>query len=223
VDAERLRKLEAAFRALPPEDVAAILAHAPSCAHCREELAVLAELATARHEETRAPNPALRDRVLDHARLDERRARSVRVAWAATAAAALAAIALGAWSVSLAGDRDRMRDRAAGSEQALALLAEPASTILRLEPARGRLVVAPSGEAVLVLASLEPLAGGETYEAWVVTAGREQAAGLFRSGDPVHLLTRTVDPGSFVLVTVEPEGGSATMTGPPVLRSPVRR
>ena len=220
--AERLRDLEAAFRALPSEDISAILAHAPSCGHCREELAVLAELASARNEQAGPPTPALRDRILDHARLDEHRARSARVAWTAAAVAALATIVLGAWSLPFAGDRDGGGDRTVASEQALALLAEPSSTILNLDPEQGRLVVAPSGKAVLVLAGLETLAGGETYEAWVVSAGRELAAGLFQGGDAVHLLTASVDPGSSVVVTVEPEGGSPTMTGSPVLSSPVR-
>ena len=82
------------------------------------------------------------------------------------------------------------------------------------------LVVAPDGEAALVVRTLAPAPEGKDYEIWVFESGVPQRAGLFeRPG--VALLERRVEPGQMVAVTLEADGGVEAPTGAPILTASV--
>jgi hypothetical protein len=83
--------------------------------------------------------------------------------------------------------------------------------------AKGELVVAPSGTAVLAL-HLPPPPSGKTYEAWVAEPAVHRA-GEFDGGTttlPIRL-TR----GEQVMVTVERDGGVDKPTSKPLLSARV--
>jgi hypothetical protein len=83
--------------------------------------------------------------------------------------------------------------------------------------ARGALLVASSGEAVLAVRGLPAPAAGTTYQLWVVRLDTPVAAGFLRGG--VARLTRRVPPGASVAVSVEPVGGSRRPTGPLLIKA----
>ena len=62
---------------------------------------------------------------------------------------------------------------------------------------------------------------GRTYEIWIMPRGRPLPAGLFPGGAATSVveLTRPLTRGSVVAVSVEPEGGSASLRGPLVFAS----
>ena len=63
---------------------------------------------------------------------------------------------------------------------------------------------------------LAPAPAGKDYQIWVFENGVPKSAGLFeRPG--VALLTRPVEPGQTVAVTVEPDGGLDAPSGAPAL------
>ena len=78
----------------------------------------------------------------------------------------------------------------------------------------------PTGRGVLVIPGLPKAPAGRTYEAWVIKGTKPSPAGLFLgagSGTTVVPLTRPVEPGSVVAVTVEPRKGSAQPTQQPFI------
>jgi hypothetical protein len=82
--------------------------------------------------------------------------------------------------------------------------------------ARGTLVVAPNGEAALVLRNLAPAGNGRTYEAWIAAEGAPEPAGLFEGGGAVAIpLDRPVPKGATVMVTKEPAGGRKSPSSQP--------
>jgi anti-sigma-K factor RskA len=93
--------------------------------------------------------------------------------------------------------------------------------VTQLADAEGGLLVAPDGEAALVVCGLQPAPKDKTYEAWVIEGETPRPAGLFRggSGCPPVLLEQEVRPGTQVAVTLEPKGGSAQPTGSILVRS----
>jgi anti-sigma-K factor RskA len=84
-----------------------------------------------------------------------------------------------------------------------------------------RVVVAPEGEAVLVVGGVPAAPAGQTYEAWVIGEDGPVPAGLFDGSDRVNvlLLDEPVNVGDVVAVTLEPEGGSKSPTGPVLMES----
>ena len=56
---------------------------------------------------------------------------------------------------------------------------------------------------------------GKDYEIWVFEDGVPQRAGLFE-GPGVATLTRPVEPGQMIAVTLEPDGGLDAPSGAPV-------
>ena len=144
------------------------------------------------------PRPELRERILDAAR-EERPARaSPRRRWIfpatafAAAAAVVAAIGLGLWANSL---RDRIDEQ----------------RVVAFEGRPGRLVI--SGDDASLVTCLDPAPGGKTYEAWVIEGKTPRAAGLFRGGCGTLRLTRPVERGNVVAMTLENEGGSEAPHG----------
>jgi anti-sigma factor RsiW len=194
--------------------------HLARCPSCQEELAELRETASllAFVPEGPAPPPALRERILERAREEREkvvpfRPRRVAVMVSTVAAAAAAAVALGVgiWAAALSSDLDREREL-------LAVLADPESRPLELSGATGRVVVAPDGEAVLVVSRLGRAPEGKTYEIWVIAGGRPAPAGLFAGADQrdVVLLQHRVPRGAQIAVTVERAGGVDQPTTEPL-------
>ncbi|HZB36223.1 MAG TPA: anti-sigma factor [Gaiellaceae bacterium] len=141
------------------------------------------------------PRPELRDRILRAAR--EERPASVtpfRRRWLfpttafVAAAAAVAAVGLGLWANSLREQVDRQR-------------------VVALEgAATGQLVI--SGDAASIVTCIGEAPRNKTYEAWVITNKVPRPAGFFRGGCGTVELTRPVEPGVTVAVTLEAAGGS---------------
>lgn len=231
-----IHELTAAYAldALDPEERAEYEAHLQGCRRCQEELASFwtTTEALAVAASGPEPGPALRDRILAEIRseppqnvvpLEPRRRRAVPALAAAAAIAAGVALAIGLWAADLSGQLDETRAALDRQRAAAAVLADPDSRSISLQPGgRGRLVVDPEGRAVLVVDQLGPAPAGKTYEMWVVSHGGDpERAGLFpgRAGRDVVLVDGTVEAGQVVLVTVEKEGGVDAPTSEPVLGS----
>lgn len=230
MEADRVDELIAghALHALSEEDERELEEHLRRSSQARERLTAFEEAAAALayDVDAPAPPPALRDRILEQARAAERPATVVplRRRWVAPAlgaAAALAAgvaIGLGIWGSGVSSSLSKERAAAARQDEALALFAEPGSSRFDVSGATGTLVVAPGGEAALVLTGLDPAPAGKTYEVWVIEDETPAAAGLFVGGGrSVVPLTRPVPAGATVAVTVEDAGGVDAPTGQPVV------
>ena len=150
----------------------------------------------------------------------ERRSR-VRLALATSAAVLLGigVAALGAWTVWPDGDEAVETAQPSGAADALQLISQPGARSLPVEGSKGTmvLVVAPSGEAVLVISGLTAAPAGKEYQAWVVTGGKPKSAGLFKGGATrlVVPLNRRVPKGAVVAVTLERAGGVPAPTQTP--------
>ena len=217
-----------ALDALDNHERAAFERHLDECEQCRAQLEELqgATVALA-YAEGAEPPPELRERILAAARSENGKVvQFPRRRWlfpataAAAAAAAFVAIGVGLWANSLSRDLDRERSANAGYARALQLLGGGAE-VTRLADAEGRLLVAPDGEAALVVCGLQPAPEEKTYEAWVIEGKTPRPAGLFRGGRgcPPVLLEKKVRPGTQVAVTLERKGGATRPTGPILVRS----
>ena len=214
-----------ALDALDPADEAAYEAHLRRCPDCQRELVSLQDAATslAYAVEAPAPPPELRSRILDQARAERPNVVPLRPRWAyptaaAAAVAATVAIAFGAWAFSLSASLEEEREARANLDRATAVLAGDDAVAIPLAGATGTLVVAETGEAALVVSSLDPAPAGKTYEAWVIEDGRPLPAGLFAAaeGRTVVALERAVPRGAVVAVTLEPAGGVEQPTSSPI-------
>ena len=80
-------------------------------------------------------------------------------------------------------------------------------------------------QAVLLAFGLPPAPPGKAYEAWIIASGPPVPAGMFRPderGRAVHVLPpidAATRPKTFA-VTLEPEAGTTSPTGPMVLAGP---
>jgi anti-sigma-K factor RskA len=190
-----------ALDALDPEDRWTYERHLDTCEDCRREVAQLRETASALALATEGPEPPpeLRDRILRAARSD--RAAPVvplRRRWlfpataVAAAAAAIAAVGLGLWGNSL---RDQVGEQ----------------RVVAMEGGDGRLIV--SGDEATIVTCVDTAPADKTYEAWVIERDVPRPAGLFRGGCTTFELTRPVERGVTVAVTLEQAGGSETPKG----------
>ncbi|MDX6399097.1 MAG: hypothetical protein QOJ43_2505 [Gaiellaceae bacterium] len=205
-----------ALDALDPDERARYEEHLASCDVCRDELQgfwqVTGSLAHAAGGP--APPPALRARILEQARSERtnvvplRRRIPPRTLSIAAAVGAVAAIALGIWATSLSRDLGAAEDR-------LALLSDPNARMVATANGEAQLVVAPTGKAALVVHKLAPAPRGRDYEIWVFENGVPKPAGLFEKPG-VAMLSRRVEPGQTVAVTLEPDGGVDAPTGKPL-------
>jgi anti-sigma-K factor RskA len=228
MEANALHDLTAAYAldALDSEDAREYEAHLARCERCRDELASLSEAAGALAYATEAPvpPPELRARILQQASRDRENVVPLRPRWlvpvaAAAAVAACVAVGLGLWAASLSNKLDR-RTQALGDQQRVtAILSDPNARRNAFRGDRGTLVVAPSGDAVLVLNRLAAARPGKTYEAWIAAGGSPQPAGTFAGGGDVNvvLLPRRVPQDATVLLTVERDGGTESPTTHPFL------
>ncbi len=224
-----------AIGALDPDDAAVAEAHIAASPACRaayeDALETLAALAVATADAE--PPPLLRERILQAARAeapaavpappapDEASARPVgrrRRAWLsppwiiAGLATAVAVVALVA-----------ARPNADQNDAVLAVLADPAARSLALDGPEGpigRVVVDPSGRAVLV-ARLADAPVGRTYEAWTIGAdGRPQPVTTF-DAKTTTLVPGQLPRGTIVALTEEPDGGSDQPTTAPFVTATV--
>jgi anti-sigma factor RsiW len=207
-----------ALDALDPAERATFEEHLSSCERCREELQGFWQVSGALAHAAGGPTPpaSLRGRILEQARSERsnvvpfRPRRFVVPALSSVAAvAAVAAIGLGIWATSLSSDLD-------GAESELAVLEDPNARTFRSESGKADLVVTPSGDAALVVRTLPAAPKGKDYEIWVFDNGVPRRAGLFEQPG-VALLTRRVEPGQTVAVTLEDDGGVDAPTGAPLL------
>jgi anti-sigma factor RsiW len=204
-----------ALDALTPEERARFEEHLETCARCRDELAGLHDAAAALAFAVEGPAPpaALRSAILDAAHAERPNVVPLRprrlfapVAGAAAVAATTAAVGLGIWAASLHHSLSHERT-------AVSVLGDPASRHVPVSGARGELVVAPSGTAVLAVELPTP-PKGKTYEAWIADPSVHRA-GEFAGG--TFTLPRPVAHGAQVMVTIEKSGGVAAPTSKPLL------
>jgi anti-sigma-K factor RskA len=211
VERTGIHELSAAYAldALDPADEQAFEEHLSRCAQCREHVAAFHEAAAGLGHATPAPAPPpqLRDRILTRVRAERganvtplRPRWAFRATAAAAAVAACAALGLGLWAASL---RSQVDDR---------------GQVIALAGVQGSLAVDVDGRATLIVADLEPAPIDKTYEAWVIEDGKATAAGLFKGGgNPTAVrLTRPVQDGALVAVTLERAGGVAQPQSDPL-------
>jgi anti-sigma-K factor RskA len=225
MEANALHDLTAAYAldALDSEDARAYEAHLARCERCRAELAELSDAAGALAYATEAPVPPaeLRARILQAASRERPNVVPLRPRWvksvaAVAAVAACAAIGLGIWAASISSKLDRTESRLARQERVAQIVGQPGSRTVSFT--RGTLVVAPNGEAALVLRNLAPPGNGRTYEAWIAAEGAPEPAGLFEGGPSVAIpLDRPVPAGARVMVTSEPAGGRKSPSSQPLV------
>jgi hypothetical protein len=192
-----------ALDALDREESRAFEQHLALCPGCEDALEPLqrAAAALAFAGDLPAPRPELRRRVLaiEDATVFSFRRGAVPYLAVTAVAAACAVLALGLYTGAWRG--------ATGS----------GARTYPLRGAEGSLLVASSGEAVLIVRGLPPAPGGKAYDVWVVHRGQARRAGVLR-GSMVEL-TRAVPPGGRVAVTVEPAQGLPGPTGPFLFRA----
>ena len=205
-----------ALDALEPRERERYEAHLARCERCREELASFWEVSGALAQAAGGPTPApaLRERILAQARSERPNVVPLRprftmpVLSSAAAVAAVAAIAFGIWAVGLSRDLDAAKGE-------LAVLGDPNAEVFESASGEASLVVTPTGDAALIVRRLAPAPEGKDYQIWVFENGVPRAAGIFeRPG--VATLTRRVERGQMVAITIEPDGGLDAPTGAPV-------
>ena len=216
-----------ALDALDPEETRRYEEHLATCPECRRELSGLARAAGALAYAVDSPAPpdALRGRILDAARAERANVVPLRPRWTTAAkvvaaVAACAAIGFGIWATSLSRSLEHERSARQQADRTLAVLSNPAASRTALTgSAEGSLVVAPSGEAALVVSRLDPAPAGKTYEAWVIESGKPFRAGTFAGGGEFSVvrLDRSVPNGAQVAVTLEPKPGGDQPSGPTVV------
>jgi anti-sigma-K factor RskA len=205
-----------ALDALDEDERARYEEHLASCESCRDELQGFWEVSGALGRAAGGPTPpaSLRDRILEQARSERpnvvplRRRIAAPVLASAAAVAAVVAVGLGIWSLGLSNDLDDAND-------VLAVLSDPNARIQTTPDGEANLVVTPTGRAALVVRMLAPAPSGKDYEIWVFENGVPKPAGLFEEPG-VAMLSRDVQPGQTVAVTLEPDGGVDAPTGDPL-------
>jgi anti-sigma factor RsiW len=216
--ADDLHSLSApyALDALSADERARFEEHLAGCDACRADLAGLNDAASslAFAVEGPAPPAELRGRILDAARAEPsnvvpfrpRRSIATSVAAVVAIAATAAAVAIGIHALSVSHSLTTTRS-------ALRVLADPDARHVRLPGAKGQVVVAPSGTAVLALRLPAP-PKGKTYEAWVANP-RVHRAGEYDGRHAATLPIRLAH-GAQVMVTLEPSGGVDAPTTSPL-------
>jgi anti-sigma-K factor RskA len=212
--------------------------HLATCGPCqletKELLATVARLAEA--EATTAP-PGLRDTVLTQVATTPQvvprygstsatasgKVRRV-TRWLAATAAVLAIGAVGAGTFAYQ-ERQTTETLTAQSQMVADLVASP-DTIVRKMPmgdASSAVVMSPSrGQAMMIAQGVPALPADQTYELWTLTAdGDARPAGVWSpgpNGTATVPLQGDLSRTTAVAVTIEPAGGSATPSGPPIAK-----
>jgi anti-sigma-K factor RskA len=203
-----------ALGALPPEEAAAVAAHLAGCPECRERARRYREAAAALAYAAplRRPSPRLKARLLARARGAERR-RERGLGLGIALIAAVLALILFAPSLGF---------RFGAPPQVVPLQGAEAAP-----DAEGYLIL-EDGQALLVTKGLAVPPEGRVYQVWFAdAAGRRVSGGIFRTQPRpygVYTVTVPLPLTAYVRigVTLEPEGGSPSPTGPQVLRGVLR-
>ncbi|MGH3073173.1 MAG: anti-sigma factor domain-containing protein [Gaiellaceae bacterium] len=205
-----------ALDALDPAERERYEDHLASCERCRDELQGFWQVSGALGRAAGGPPPpaGLRERILEQARSERpnvvplRPRPSSRVLSAVAAVAAVVAVALGVWSLGLSSELDDANDE-------LAVLSDPNAKTFASAGGEANLVLRPTGEAALVVRMLAAAPEGKDYEIWVFDDGVPRRAGVFDEPG-VALLSRRVEPGQMIAVTLERDGGVDAPTGAPL-------
>jgi anti-sigma-K factor RskA len=217
-----------ALDALDAHERARFEAHLDQCEECRDELAGFHLTAVRLAEaESDVPPPALRDRLLaeigttaqehpvvtslaQHGRL-RRAVPRLLVA----ASVLVAAGAVGGYVV----ERDRAQDLRADTERLGAVMVAEDATMLDGSVRTGgsmRIVASPSHDAAVVMGTgLKQLDDGHVYQVWGMRDGQAHSLGVLGHGAGM-VFVKSLGTNEAFAVTVEPDGGSAEPTTPPV-------
>ncbi len=135
------------------------------------------------------------------------------------------------WGVALRRDVDRAEDRTAALEAEIAAIREGANaTSYQLLPAAGAppnaagtAFFALDGTGVISVVNLEPAPEGRSYQVWFYpTAGSTPLPGatfsLDENGTGFMLIPADVGVFTSLSVTLEPEAGTTTPSGPLILQ-----
>jgi hypothetical protein len=173
----------------------------------------------------RVATPPMRS---DRSAQDGRRFRGLglRPAWMAVGlAAVLAVVALGSWNLQLRSEADTLSAYRDGVLQVLDLAAAPGGQLAvladpdRRTTASGIAGVGSDGRVAVVMRDLEPTAGAQVYEVWLVGAdGAPLPIGSFAVGSAGTAAFTTTATGTaagvVVALTLEPGPGAKTPTLP---------
>jgi len=240
-----------ALNAVSAPDQARFERHLAGCEQCRLEVRGFGETA-ARLGASQAvrPRPELRDQALRTAartrQLGPRagaggsrpgtvtaRARWRRPhpgLWPRWLAAGVAAVVLAAATVAgVTAMRDEHRisqDQASGHELAAVLSAPDVVMLTAKVTGGGKATVLMSHHMralVFAAAGLPPLPAAKGYELWLIGPSGSRPQGMLPAGVARPVMVAGLANGDQVGVTVEPRGGSAQPTAPPVLLMPLDR
>ncbi|MFF0448618.1 anti-sigma factor domain-containing protein [Streptomyces sp. NPDC004609] len=226
------------LHALEPDETAAFERHLQECASCAQEVRELAatvgRLALA---EAVTPPPALKEQVMrrisaerqrpphvDRVRAGRRRGGQVsRFVLAACVAAAAAFGGVSFWQHQEAKDARRAAERAERTTAELAaVLAAPdakATTARLRSGGNGTVVVSRSlDRAAFLVTGLPRPPAGKVYQLWFDDGATMRPAGLMNrdASDGAALMDGPVGTAAGMGLTLEPAGGSAAPTTPPV-------
>jgi hypothetical protein len=149
-----------------------------------------------------------------------------RLALAGATAGVAAAVVL---AIILAGTQHRLSVAQAENRAIARVLAAPDARALSRSTSAGgtaTVIVSPSQrELIVTTAGLRSLPARKVYEAWLINPRRTRPAGLLPApsgGRTRPLLATGLMPGDELGLTVEPAGGTAKPTTPPILVIPLR-
>jgi anti-sigma-K factor RskA len=225
--------------ALPEDERRFFEQHLAACDACAQEVAELqataARLGAASYE---PPPPGLKDAVLaeiDRVRQEpprtgpagkgaspsRRRGRWASLAMPAAAAVVVAVLGLGAVVANLS---TRLSEVETHATQLTDVLAASDAQLVEAEGpdgSRARIVLsAARGEAVFLVAGMDPAPHEHTYELWLIDDAGATPAGVFdvdERGRATRVMTGDLGSTLAIGVTVEPEGGSPQPTTDPVM------
>jgi anti-sigma-K factor RskA len=216
-----------ALDALDPEERERFEAHLDQCVDCQDELAgFLATAVRLGDVVSHAPPPDLRDRLLAEitttpqerpvvTTLVQRRGLRRTLPRLAVAAALLVGAAGAGGYVVEHRNAQEARTYDAAVERVLS--SPDAETVEKVFDGGGnvRMVMSPSADAAVIFANDLPDPGkGKVYQVWLVGGDAPASQGWFKKSD--SMVMEKISRADRVAVTVEPDGGSAKPTTPPI-------
>jgi anti-sigma-K factor RskA len=236
MDAGDLHILTGAYAggALSDEEHAAFVAHLPTCAPCRDEVAELvATAAVLGVAAAEPPPPGFRERVLAEVAATRqlppavptladartrRRGRLPRWVLSAAAGVVVVAIALGAWAYSLSRENSDLRHQ---SDLIAAVQTAPDAKTVNgaVGDATAAVTVARStGDMVFMASGLPDVGDDRTYQIWLLGPGSSvRSVGTFDGKSHTTRLFSGPGDALAIAVTEEPAGGSERPTTQPVM------
>ncbi|WP_424534306.1 anti-sigma factor [Sphaerisporangium viridialbum] len=210
--------------------------HLTGCAECAEEIATLVETAARLGQAAAVEPPAeLRRQVMARigqvrhlppavvAPAPRRRRPAGWRTWSAAVTTVAAVAATVVFGVATVRVQDRLEQAEQANRQVSAVLgaADARLATATTDGGRGTVVVSRSqGRLVFVAAGLAPLPDGRAYQLWQIAPGRIRSAGLLSTdsgGERMAMVTAPAPGATKLGVTIEPVGGSAQPTSPPLL------